>query len=95
MEQPPSIVPPAAAQARIAVIRRSLECFVCGLFGFIPFLGVMPGLYALVCGVVVWSRYPREWNPAAAYLTCGIVLSLAGLLGTVLGLGVIVVAAFG
>jgi len=77
--------------ARIIVIRKSLAAFVCGLFGFLPFVGLVPGLYALFCWAHIRARYPGEWNPAAAYLSWGARLSLLGLLGTALIVSVILV----
>lgn len=76
---------------RIIVIRKSLAAFVCGLFGFLPLIGVVPGLYALFCWTRIRARYPNEWNPAAAYLSWGARLALLGLLGTALILSVILV----
>ena len=78
---------------RIIVIRKSLAAFVCGLFGFLPLIGVVPGLYALFCWARIRARYPNEWNPAAAYLSWGARLALLGLLGTALILSVILVQA--
>jgi len=79
---------------RIIVIRKSLAAFVCGLFGFLPFIGLGPGVYALVCWARIRSCYRDEWNPAAAYLSWGARLSLLGLLGTALITAVILVQAF-
>ena len=86
---------PSAPAARVIVIRRSLEALVCGIFGFLPLLGVAPGLYALISWAHVRRRYPNEWTPAAAYLSWGARLSVLGLLGTALIIGVILVEAFG
>ncbi len=76
---------------RILVIRKSLTAFVCGLFGLLPFIGLVPGLYALFCWARIRARYPNEWNPAAAYLSWGALLSVLGLLGTALIVSVILV----
>jgi len=81
--------------ARIIVIRKSLAAFVCGLFGFLPFIGLLPGLYALFCWAHIRRRYPNEWNPAAAYLSWGARLSLLGLLGTALITASAIVTSFG
>ncbi len=80
-----------ASMSRIIVIRKSLTAFVCGLFGFLPFLGVVPGLYAVICWVRVRALYPNEWNPAASYLSWGARLSVIGLLDTALIVAVIIV----
>ena len=69
---------------RIIVIRTSLAAFVCGLIGFLPIIGVLPGLYALLCWNRIRTRYPDEWNPASAYLSWGARLALLGLLGSAL-----------
>ena len=79
--------------SRIIVIRKSLAAFVCGLFGFLPFLGLVPGLYAIFCWARIRTRYRNEWNPAAAYLNWGARLSLLGLLGTALVTSVALVQA--
>jgi hypothetical protein len=64
---------------RIFVIRKSLTAFVCGLIGFLPIIGVLPGLYALLCWSRIRTRYPGEWNPASAYLSWGVRLAVIGL----------------
>ena len=69
---------------RPTLIRSSLAAFVCGLIGFLPIIGVVPGLYALLCWTRIRIRYPGEWNPASAYLNLGALLALLGLLGTAL-----------
>ncbi len=81
--------------ARIIVIRKSLTAFVCGFFGFLPFIGLLPGLYALFCWAHIRRRYPNEWNPAEAYLSWGARLALLGLLGTALVTAVAIVTSFG
>jgi hypothetical protein len=85
--------PLPAPMRRIIVIRRSLTAFVCGLFGFLPFIGLVPGLLALSSWARIRIRYRDEWNPAAAYLSWGARLSLLGLLGTALIVSVILVQA--
>jgi hypothetical protein len=67
---------------RIGAIRRSMRGFVWGLFGFCPVIGVLPGLYALVCWARVRSSYRKEWNPATAYLNWGAALAVIGLLNS-------------
>jgi len=76
---------------RIIVIHKSLNVFVCGLFGFLPIVGVLPGLYALLCWNHVRTHYPDEWNPASAYLSWGARLALFGLLGSALIVSVAIV----
>jgi hypothetical protein len=69
---------------RILVIHKSLTAFVCGLIGFLPFIGIVPGLYALFCWAHIGINYPEEWNPASAYLSWGARLGVLGLLGSAL-----------
>lgn len=80
---------------RIIIIRKSLAAFVCGLFGFLPFLGLVPALYALLAWAHIRRRYPDEWNPAEAYLSWGARLALLGLLGTTLITATVVMISFG
>ena len=79
---------------RIIVVRKSLAAFVCGIIGFLPFVGVVPGLYALFCWARIRARYRNEWNPASAYLSWGARLSVLGLLGTALIVSVVLVEAW-
>jgi hypothetical protein len=79
---------------RITAIRKSLTAFVCGIIGFLPFIGVVPAVYTLVCWVRIPYQYGK-WNPAAAYLRCGVWLALLGLLGSALIVAVaLVMSAF-
>ena len=79
---------------RITAIRQSLTGFVCGIIGFVPVIGFLPGLYAIICWSRVRRRYRDPWNPASGYLMVGGVLGLlgtisSGLLILVIGLSVI------
>ena len=76
---------------RILVIHKSLTAFVCGLIGFLPFIGLVPGLYALRCWAHIGIHYPDEWNPASAYLSWGARLALIGLLGSGMTVAVAIV----
>jgi hypothetical protein len=67
---------------RPTAIRRSLTAFVCGLIGLVPVLGIFLSLYSVGCWVSVNRRYKEQWNPAAKYLTWGLLLALVGLLLT-------------
>jgi hypothetical protein len=77
---------------RIFVIRKSLAAFVCGLIGFLPIVGIVPGLYALSCWGSIRIRYPDEWNPASAYLSWGVRLAVLGFLSTALIVVALIVA---
>ncbi|HEU5125899.1 MAG TPA: hypothetical protein VFW05_17745 [Verrucomicrobiae bacterium] len=62
---------------RIQVIEKSLRIFACGIAGLIPFIGLIPALYAISAGASLYSRRRRDWNPAAAYLNWGMLIGLA------------------
>jgi len=63
---------------RIILIRKSLNIFVCGMFGIVPIIGFIPALFAIVGAVRLSARFRREWNPADAYLRVGVTLALLG-----------------
>lgn len=69
---------------RIAAIEKSLTCFVCGIVGLLPVLGLFPAVHALVCWRRVRADYGPEWNPAAGYLTGGFVLGVLGVLSSMM-----------
>jgi hypothetical protein len=76
---------------RITAIRQSLTVFVCGIVGFLPFIGLVPAVHALVCWARIRSQYGAEWNPASAYLSWGARLAVLGLLGSALIISVALV----
>ena len=76
---------------RITAIKKSLRAFVCGLVGFLPFIGIIPAIYALVCWAQIRFHYRNQWNPASANLSCGAWLAVLGLAGSVLILAVLAV----
>ena len=65
------------ANERIHVIEKSLRIFTCGIAGLIPFVGLIPALYAIFAGARLYSRWRGDWNPAAAYLNRGMWIGLA------------------
>lgn len=68
---------------RIAAIEKSLSVFICGIVGFFPIIGFIPAICALVRWTGVRRNY-HDWNPAAAYLKCGVMLAMIGLLNSAL-----------
>ena len=72
------------AMDRITAIRKSLATFVCGIAGFLPIIGLIPAVYAIVNWRRVTVQYGKEWNPASAYLNWGARLATLGLLGSAL-----------
>jgi hypothetical protein len=79
--------------ARITVIQLSLRGFVCGLVGVLPFIGVVPAVYALSCWARIQLRYRHEWNPAANYLGYGALLSVLGLGLTAISIPAVIMTA--
>ena len=77
---------------RITAIEKSLTVFVCGIIGFLPVLGLMPAVHALVCWARVSAKYGRQWNPASAYLRAGALLATLGVLGSMLVIAVVCMA---
>lgn len=61
---------------RVTMIRRSLKVFICGLLAFVPVVGLVSALFALVNAGLLDRRYRDEWNPASQYLRTGVVLAL-------------------
>lgn len=69
---------------RITAIRKSLATFACGIVGFLPIIGLLPAVYAILSWRRVTVQYGKEWNPASAYLSWGARLAVLGLLGSLL-----------
>ena len=77
---------------RITVIHRSLSAFVCGIFAFLPLIGLIPAVCALHHWRIVRANYADQWNPAARYLRIGVAFASFGLLSTIL-LGAVIALA--
>lgn len=76
---------------RIMAIEKSLSVFICGIIGFIPLIGFVNA----VCAILRWRQVRRDyhgWNPAAAYLQYGVVLAQIGLVNSLLAVLVICIA---
>ena len=68
------------ATEKIKMITASLECFVCGLFGLLPIIGLPFSLAALVISGKVRAGQKKHWNVARPYWLCGLVCAAVGLL---------------
>lgn len=64
---------------RIEIINRSLRCFVFGLLGLVPVLGIPASAVSFVQYWQVARRLDGNWNPAETYLAWGLALAIAGL----------------
>lgn len=79
----------------ITAIRKSLTGFVCGIFGFLPVIGLVPALHAVACWRAVRKQYGNRWNPAQAYLRGGLLLAIIGILNSAMIFCVILFVCFG
>ena len=79
----------------ITAIRKSLTGFVCGIFGFLPVVGIIPALYTVACWRSVYRHYGNQWNPAQAYLRGGLLLATFGILSSAVILCVVLFICFG
>lgn len=66
--------------SRIELIHKSLLCFVLGLVGCVPVLGIPAGVLAIATFRSVTMRKGEAWNPARRYLLWGFYLGAGGLL---------------
>ena len=78
---PPSVNP--ASMDKIEMIQRSLRCFILGLIGIVPLLGVPFALLALDNFRQIRRGQGTQWNPAQTYLRWGLATALSGLFLTV------------
>jgi hypothetical protein len=66
--------------SRTEVINKSLHCFVLGLIGLVPLLGIPAGVLAISTFRRVTLGKGEGWNPARRYLILGFCLGAGGLL---------------
>ena len=69
---------------KVRVIERSLRCFVFGLFGLVPVLGMGLAFVAFYHFYKIRTEVADEWNPAKKYLNWGFTMAGWGLLGSLL-----------
>ena len=69
-----------AAGDRIGMIECSIRCFLCGLLGLVPLLGLPACVLALIWGVRARRAARRQWNPADLHLALGHGAAIFGLL---------------
>jgi hypothetical protein len=84
MSSHPPPIPNFDPIATKIIIKKSMQAFVCGLIGILPIIGVIPGIYAIICSGYVHGKYPDEWNPASLYLSWGARLGAIGVLFSIL-----------
>ena len=76
-----------AAAAKIQMLKGSMKCFVFGLLGLLPFIGLPFGLAALWISGRVRMKEKQFWNAARPYRIWGAVCAAVG---TVLWAGILV-----
>ena len=76
-----------AATAKIQMLNGSMRCFVFGLLGLLPFVGLPFGLAALWISGRVRVKEKQFWNAARPYRILGVVCATVG---TVLWAGILV-----
>jgi hypothetical protein len=69
---------PTAIADEIAIIERSVRCFVLGCLSLIPVIGLGLAILAIREHFRVWSAQDNIWNPARRYLTLGLCLAWVG-----------------
>ena len=72
--------------AKIRMLKGSLRCFVCGLLGLLPVIGLPFALAALWISGRVRATEKQFWNAAWPYRIWGVVCAR---LGAVLGIGIL------
>ena len=68
------------AEAKIKMLNGSLRCFVFGLLGLIPVIGLPFALAALVFAGQVRIKEKQLWNAARPYRIWGVVIATSGTL---------------
>lgn len=63
---------------KISLIKRAIWCFVLGLLGLIPVLGLPFALSAWICGTVTARKTKGQFNPAKRYIDLGRRLGFVG-----------------
>jgi hypothetical protein len=68
----------AAADDKIKMLENSLQCYVCGLLGLLPVIGLPFAVAALVIAGKVRAGQKKYWNAARSYWVSGIAYAIAG-----------------
>ncbi len=92
MSSHPAPVPNVGSMGMKVIVDKSMQAFVCGLIGILPIIGLIPGIYAIICWAHIRRKYPDEWNPAFLYLSWGTRLAAIGVLLSVLAVCALILA---
>lgn len=66
-------------EAKIQMLKRSLECFVFGLLGLLPLVGLPFAAVALVLSGKVRVQQKKYWNAARPYWVGGVACGCVGM----------------
>ena len=66
------------ADAKIRMLDRSLQCFACGVLGWLPGIGLPFAVMALVISGQVSASEKQFWNAARPYRIWGVVCAALG-----------------
>lgn len=66
------------ASAKIRMLKNSLTCFVCGLLGLLPLIGLPFALVALWISGRIRLQEKQLWNAAEPYRIWGVVCAAFG-----------------
>jgi hypothetical protein len=64
--------------AKIRMLENSMRCFVCGLLGLLPVIGLPFAFAALVLSGEVRAGQKKHWNAARPYWIWGVVSAAGG-----------------
>ncbi|MGA2180162.1 MAG: hypothetical protein ABSH15_11345 [Verrucomicrobiota bacterium] len=68
----------ADTDAKIQMLQSSVRCFVCGLLGLLPVIGLPFAIAALWISGRVRVKEKQMWNAAQSYRTWGVVCAAGG-----------------
>ncbi len=68
----------ADTSAKIEMLNSSMQCFVFGMLGLIPVIGLPFALAALWISGRVRAKEKQMWNAARSYRTWGVVCAAGG-----------------
>lgn len=84
----------ATKPLKVVMIERSLSCFVWGLLGLMPVLGIPMAIYSMQQHWRVKRDAKGLWNPSGRYLLWGIVCARVGGAFSVIIITAIVIAVY-
>ncbi len=68
------------AAEKIRMMEASIHCFIFGLLGLLPLIGIPFGIAALSISGIARASERLFWNPARPYRICGVVCAAVGVI---------------